>query len=357
MKASSQQGSSLRKPPHYFPLHDGRYAVNPALKPFGHDFGNSDADQKIFQFDTHYFEYRQVKLDARRERLSKYYRTHMLPADTLYSVVRFIIERLTLEHPDKFSVQSQNEKEIALTCALSGETLMFDRKLHFLRSERDSRAPKPDYHDALDALACQIQEDFAIVCKSAFGRDWLSAIHLCMANRWAAEDKIGHSFQQIHQPVAGMKNDRRVSEAMVDAIINKGPYVRFAWGLSIDPRLNHHPRARLNSVESRMPIQRFDPQSPSLFMRVERQTLWPFPEQQAAFFTIRTYLTDCSKIRENIQQNSQLVASINSMTEQQLQYKGIQRDKDNILTWLVRGELNTHPSRDLSHAIKRTLSA
>ena len=357
MEPSSQHGSTLCTPATYFPLHDGKYDVSPAIKPFGQDFGNGDADQYVFQFDNHFFEYRQVKLDARRERLSKYYRTHMLPADALYTVVRFIIERLTLEQPDKFSVQSQNDCEIALTCSLTGEILVFDRKLHFLRVERDSLNPVPDYHDALDALACQVQEDFALVCQSAFGRDWLSAIHLCMANRWAAEDKIGKSFQQTHQPVAGMKNNQREADAIVDAIINKGPFVRFAWGLSIDGRLNQHPRARLNSIEGRMPARRFDPQSPSLHLRTERQTLWPFPEQRASLFTIRTYLTDCKSIRADSNKNSQLIANINSMSQQQLHYKGLDRDRDDILAWLVRGALNTAPSRDLSKAIKRTLRA
>ncbi len=45
------------------------------------------------------------------------------------------------------------------------------------------------------------------------------------------------------------------------------------------------------------------------------------------------------------------------MSQQQLHYKGLDRDRDNILAWLVRGELNTAPSQDLSKAIKRILRA
>jgi hypothetical protein len=356
MSEAKDYGSTLHQPANYVPLQTGKYDVGPALNAFGQDFGNGDADQKIFQIDNRFFEYRQIKLNARRERLSKYYRTHMLPADVLYSIAHFIIERLTLEHPDYFSLKSHSDQEIALECKLTEETLVFDKQLHFLGTSTTSRSPRPDYHDALDALACQVQEDFAIVCKSAFGRDWLGAIHLCMANRWSAEDKIGQPFQQVHKPVAGMQNDTRTAAAMVDAIVNKGPYVRFAWGLTTDSHLNHHPRVQVNHAINRRHDRRFEPQSPRLFMRTERQTLWPFPEQRASLFTIRTYHKDCEEIRANARLNSLLISAINSMTEQQLHYKGLGRDRDRILAWLVRGELESAPSRDLSNAISRILN-
>lgn len=342
----------LPRPAHYFPLDKGHYDTGPALSSFGTDFGNGEADQKVFQFDSHFFEYRQTKLDARHERLSKYYRTHMLPGDALYTAARFLIERLTLEQPEFFTLQSRSNDEIALACSLTGETLVFDRKLHLLDTEHnDNGSPRPDYHDALDALLCQTQEDLAIVCKSAFGRDWLGAIHLCLANHWSAEEKIGLPFQRIHQPVAGMRNDERHAEAIVNAIINKGPYVRFAWGLCTDARLNHHPRASMNNRDTRWCEKRFDPASPSLFMRVERQTLWPFPEQRMALFTIRTYLTDCEQVRQDREQNSQLIACIESMTDEQLVYKRLQRDKDNILAWLLAGETEAPAAASLSRVV------
>jgi len=274
----------------------------------------------------------------------------MLPGDARYAVVRFIIERLALEEPEHFQLHSRTDDEIALACSLTGETLVFDRRLHFLHAERDdSGSPRPDYHDALDALACQTQEDLAVICKSAFGRDWLGAIHLCLANHWSTEEKIGLPFQRIHQPVAGMRNEERDAEAIVDAMINKGPFVRFAWGLCTDARLNHHPRASMYNRDTRWCEKRFDPASPSLFLRVERQTLWPFPEQRMSLFTIRTYLTDCNAIRQAPAWNRQLIACIESMTEEQLLYKRLQRDKDEILAWLASGDTGT--TAGLSRAV------
>jgi hypothetical protein len=334
-------------------LQDGRYSVEPGLHEFGKDLGNGDADQQVFQFDENFAAYRENKLVTRSERLSKYYRTQMLSSDVSSAVLRFIMERLTAEHPDLFQMTSHSAKNIALRCKLTAETLILDPKIRLIRVERDGPPPTPDYHDALDALACQIQEDIAIISKSPFGRDWLAAVHLCQANNWAAEEKIGQPFQAIHEPVAGMRNSKRDAEAIVKSIVNKGPFLRFAWGLTTDPALNLHPRPFLSSTQSAPGPERFDPKHPSLFLRVERQTLWPFPEQQAALFTIHTYLTDCHEIKQNTEQNDSLVSALKSMTRDQLKYKKLEQNLKPILSWLNRTAGDSRPSTALRSAIHR----
>ncbi len=349
--SDTTENPALPQPADYFPLQKGIYDVSPALQDFGVDLGNAAADQQVFQLDENFSSYRQVKLDARQERLSKYYRTQMLSADVLTGILRFVIERLTLEHPELFQLNSQSEKDIALHCKLTDETLVFDQKLRFLRVERSGSAPTPDYHDALDALACQIQEDLAIICKSPFGRDWLAAVHLCHANNWAAEEKIGQSFQSIHEPVAGMQNNKRDAEAIVNNIVKKGPFLRFAWGLTPELNLNQHPRPCLSSAGSKKKKMHFDPLNPSLYLRVERQILWPFPEQHAALFTIRTYITDCSQIRDNREQNEQLVSALDSMTKEQLKYKCLNKNRKPVVKWLSSKYSKVKPSQSLKKAI------
>lgn len=337
----------------YFPLQKGIYDVGPELKAFGIDLGNGVVDQQVFQIDENFAACRQVKLEARHERLSKYYRTQMLSSDVSTTILRFIIERLTLEYPELFQLDSQTDNDMALYCKLTNETLIFDQKLRFIRAERNGPAPSPDYHDSLDALACQIQEDLAIISRSPFGRDWLAAVHLCQANNWAAEEKIGQPFQSIHEPVAGMKNSERDAKAIVNTIVNKGPFVRFAWGLTTVAELNQHPRPCLSSGSKNEPNIRFNPQHPSLYLRVERQILWPFPEQQAALFTIRTYLTDCQQIRENKEKNKKLITTLQSMTKEQLKYKCLNKDYTSIVKWLSSKHSCTKPNILLTRAIHR----
>ena len=348
--SSTSESRPLPEAASYFPLQAGVYDVGPGLKDFGTDLGNETADQQVFQIDENFLACRQVKLDARQERLSKYYRTQMLSSDVSISILRFIIERLTLEHPGLFQLSSQSENDIALHCKLTNETLVFDQKLRLTQVEREIPAPSPDYHDSLDALACQIQEDLAIISQSPFGRDWMAAVHLCQANNWAAEEKIGQSFQTTHDPVAGMKNNQRDAETIVNTIVNKGPFLRFAWGLTPEAELNQHPRPCLAS-SSTDKKKHFDPRHPSLFLRVERQVLWPFPGQQAALFTIRTYVTDCQQIRDDEEKNEKLISALQSMTKEQLKYKSLNKDYKPILKWLNRNYINTKPSSLLKSAI------
>lgn len=341
----------------YFPPACGKYDVSPALLPFGSDFGNRDADQQVFQLDEQFAHYRAAKLAARRERLSKYYRTHMLSAEVSGTVLRFIIERLSLEHPGLFSLQGHSGHKLALQCQLTDERLVFDNRMRLVDVQRRGGAdlPSPDYHDALDALACQLQEDIVIVNKSPFGRDWLAAIHLCMANQWSAEDKIGQPFRDVHAPVPGMRNERQDAGKLVNTIVNKGPFVRFAWGLTSDANLNHHPRPTGNVPDASGAASDFNPRQPVLYLRTERQTLWPFAAQQAALFTIRTYLSDCHTIRQDAERNSQLISALRSMSSEQLRYKGIQGAERDILQWLVRGRMSGEPSQLLRHAVRHLL--
>ena len=150
-----------------------------------------------------------------------------------------------------------------------------------------------------------------------------------------------------------MHNSKRDAEAIVHTIVNKGPFLRFAWGLTPEAGLNQHPRPSLTSTNASSKKGRFDPQNPSLFLRVERQILWPFPEQQAALFTIRTYLTDCQQIRNDKEKKEQLVSALKSMTKEQLKYKCLNKNRKPIIQWLSKNSQQTDKDNLLRKAIHR----
>ena len=198
----------------------------------------------------------------------------------------------------------------------------------------------PAYVSALDALACQLQEDLAVVCRADGEENWLAALHLCFPSHWAAEAKIGRDFATVHRPVPGMERTNRNANEIVDAMIDRGPYVRFVWGLSTDSRLNHHPKppVRLPAGERAAWLgRRFDPADPRLFLRVERQVIWGFPQSHAALFAIRTYLADVASMRRDRWRREMLCAALRSMSVESLQYKGI-ADREAIISWLHQEE-------------------
>ena len=314
--------------PRYFPPDNGRYEIKPGLR----RPNNDPFDHKVFQIDSSFAHYRQAKLAARSESLEKYYQTCRYAPAVAGTIARFVAECLVREHGASFVAEESGDR-LALHCKLSGEILHLDENgaLQWV----EGAAVEPPYASALDALSAQVQEDLAVVCRDRDGKDWVAAIHLCHANHWAAAEKIGRSFAQVHAPVAGMEKINARANAMVHAMIDRSPYVRFAWGLGTDARLNHHPQAPDGVDAKAWQGRHFAPDDPQLYMRVERQVIWGFPQVNAALFTIRTYFYDCAPMRRDKVMREKLCAAIASMNEASLHYKGLYESKDNILQWLL----------------------
>jgi hypothetical protein len=297
----------LPDPPFYFPLRHGRYDVAPGLTKFGKALGGQDADAHVFQIDRTFDLFRAAKLASRSQRFDRYVRAYDLSDDVARDVGSFIARRLAAEHPDRFTLHGAGDAA-QLRSALTGDDVSLDRGAA-----------------TLDALACQVQEDLAIV-RTAPGRHWLSYAHVCLPNGWAPAEKIGRSFAAVHEPVAGMADMNRRGDEFVNVMVRATEgLVRFAWGVTFDDRLNHHPDE---------PHTVFDPNAPRAFLRVERQTMWGFPHVGAALFTIRAYLYDFADLRRDPATREPLVNALRTMPPASQVYKGIAPHADALVEWL-----------------------
>lgn len=324
---------ALPAPAFYFPIDSGRYEIKTGLHHLGTDFGNGLADSHVFQLDDRFPHYRAAKLAGRAERLCKYYAEQGYGHTVARAVADFLVKRLVLEHPHWFVLSRLRSARISLDCVLTGERLLFDETMAL--AELRAHEPVPPYASSLDALACQVPEDLAVITLA--GRHWLSALHLCLPNRWAAEQKIGGDFGAIHRPVPGIKKISARAPTLVGAMVHRGPYVRFAWGLSTHAHLNRHPQPPPGQFPGRQQEPEFSRDDPRLWLRVERQVLWGLPAAGAALFTIRTYLTDCREIKDNAAQLQKLCSAVASMSDEELAYKGLAASGSEILAWLKAG--------------------
>ena len=340
----------------YFPIQNGRYEVKPGMMPLSASFGN-EADSKLFQFDSNFHRYRQVKLAARKSCLSKYSQVCNYSNSVDKAVAQLIINRLTQEYPQYFNLVDDGE-DLVFQCRLTQDILYLNKNFELLKykspdkitfgvkrsrsvSERDSSTVSGacpndigNRPTLLDALATQVQSDIVVISRNEHGDNWMSAIHLCYPNHWAAEEKIGQDFAIVHTPVAGIEKINQRAKAIVNTMIERKPMVRFAWGLSTDTRLNHHPQPPNNIASKEWHGRKFDRENPRLFIRIERQVMWGLPEHDAAIFTIRTYFRDCRVIKKDAVLKNNLISAIESMTPESLIYKGLVESKDDILAWL-----------------------
>ena len=313
----------LQPPAAYFPPHNGRYTVTPALHRLGTDFGNGERDAFLFQFDNEFSRFRENKRRCRAERFGKYVCSANLPNAVQQRAVRVLSERLVTEYPGLFSWIGEAHQ--ILQCRLTGERLYFDEQRRLVDVIGAASPALPTYMDSLDALCCQFPEDLAIVCREpTSGEDQMAFLHLCAPSHWAGEEKIGRSWCETHTPVPGMKKSRDAAASIVGVMIERDPTVRFTWGIEFDDRLNQHPEPppMISSAEWNHRGRRSTDTEP-FYLRVERQVIWGLPDVDAALFIIRVYHTPGSVIQADAEKREALSSALRSMSAESRRYKGL----------------------------------
>lgn len=168
-------------------------------------------------------------------------------------------------------------------------------------------------------LACS--DDLVVLRRT--GPGFLAAELLAVAfpSGWPPRWRLGASLDDLHAPVADGDRLRRASPALSEALLTKGPYVQYVWGLDPSGRLDRDPSAPDVDTTPRPPPDQW-------WLRVERQTSLPLGDR--ALFTIRPYLTPLAALPAD--QRAVLASAVRSMSPASRVYKGV---PDGLAEWLV----------------------
>ena len=327
----------LPPPARYFPLDKGVYEVAPGLSPLTRSFGNGPLDQQVFQITKRFPDFHENKLRCREERLEKYVQRRNLPEATSTAVNRFILERLLQEHPELFHWKPLPSGGV-LECLHTGARIHLDSNFELAQSSSPSAAggDPAGYQSAFDALCLQFESDRAVMQVEADGNDWLAQIHLCAPSHWAAEEKIGQPFTAIHAPIPHIEKVNAAARGLVNAMIFKGPYVRFVWGFATDDRLNHHPVSPPGFSAAEWRGRSFNAsRTPSPFLlRVERQVTFGLPAVQAALFGIHVSFIEGEAIRNHPKERELLTSALRSLSPESRIYKSVEGSLESVLEYL-----------------------
>jgi len=142
-----------------------------------------------------------------------------------------------------------------------------------------------------------------------------------MPSGWPPEEKIGKAFDAVHAPVPHIDPLSARQDSIAGLMVNatRGA-VRFAWTVTTDAALNHHP---LRDPSAAHPTPLPDHPAGEPLLRVERQVIWGFPERRASLFLIRTYLYPFRTLDR--QTRAALADAVAGMSEASLMYKNMDR--------------------------------
>jgi hypothetical protein len=266
----------LPPPARYFPVRPLPLRMEAGLVRHGTDFGNGAADRAFFQVDAELERYRVAKRGAPSARHA------VVPHDDadralLARVEAWLRTTLADEHP-------------ALLAELG-----------------DAAA-----HAGFADVAALVQEDLVVIRRLPDGGSRAIAVHVSMPAGWRPERIHGASFGAIHGPVPDFAKHPAAERSMVDAMVERGPYVRFVWTVTADDNLDHHPEEG-----RRLPWRADGP----AYLRVERQTTVPFAAEDGSLFLIRTYLYPFASL--SAEQRAVLASALEQLPPAVAAYKSL----------------------------------
>jgi hypothetical protein len=333
-----------RPPALYRPFLSGRYEVSAGLYRLGvqplpwvgeRPEGGPSAgtvESHTFALDREYARFVASKAAAHRRALHEYAGESGLTPELRESALTFIARTLAAGSDGVMTWDGRTFRNAALGWAADlGPRWGSVERLTRFAAPLAPLVAEVTPVNALDFLGLNAPEDLALIARDATsGRDWLAAVHVLSPQHWDPRDKLGRDFVAVHAPVAGSGPMNATAPKLVEAVITRGPFVRFAWGISMGDRLDHHPAAPPDA--DRCAATRFDPDG--AFLRVERQTLTGFPAAQGALFTIRPYTYPLRGAVANPGHARALTAALRTMTPAQVLYKGLAALHPALLAWL-----------------------
>jgi hypothetical protein len=181
--------------------------------------------------------------------------------------------------PDAFSWQMEGDSR-HWTNALTGESSSF-------RWNDPAGLPS----EPLDWIGRQIQEDLVLLSSDA------NAVfiggQLCFANGWDIRDRLGKSFQQIHQrtPQATMPSVH-TGARFLETLKPGRTYWRMSWNFKLSDQMDmttKHRSAYKADFARRAPKLTTDDVGEAVFIRIERQTFTRLHPSGGLLFGIHTY--------------------------------------------------------------------
>lgn len=181
-----------------------------------------------------------------------------------------------------------------------------------------------DFDHPLHLLGHLLPDDLCLLTPSPGG--WrLTGGVVCFPSHWLLPHKLGKPLPGIHRPVPGY--DAKLAtpvDRFFDSLAPGRLVWRSNWGLSDDAELFQPGGASPKPAAGT---------GQSLYLRVEKQTLFKLPVSGAVLFTIRTHQRVLDALA--LDQKAQFAAILRLVPEDVARYKGLDRNRPRALAILA----------------------
>ncbi len=187
----------------------------------------------------------------------------------------------------------------------------------------------------LDWIGRQVQEDLLLLAGDAEAGFPLVAGHLCFANHWCLDEKLGLPLLAIHAPVPGYAEQLgRPGDMLLARLKPERPVWRRNWSLVISPQfdLSSRYRAQLDPLKATITSANAGERC---YYRTERQTLSRLPRSGAVLFTIHTHRAPLASLAADPAWAAGLLGMLRSTPPAMIAYKGLTPYYEPLCAYLI----------------------
>ncbi|AUD06397.1 heme-dependent oxidative N-demethylase family protein [Spirosoma pollinicola] len=252
--------------------------------PFGQQFNDKmgtypfGENDPLIDVDDNYPAELLLKRALLSERPDYYYQTLPGCETAQWEALELILTTLAQTKPDQFTLHKEQT-------TWHWNNHLLNEKTDFIPGDSSTLPTDP-----LNWAGLQVQEDLLLLA----GEDAsLVAGHLCFANDWCLDEKLGLPFWQIHAPIIPIVEPMmRAAQKSLERLPVGRPVWRLNWSVKVTDQLDmtsRHLPALKQALAEQLPYLTPNTIGNQLFIRVERQTLTRLPRSGAILFGIHTY--------------------------------------------------------------------
>ena len=175
-------------------------------------------------------------------------------------------------------------------------------------------------------LALELEEDIAIIDNSK-----IVALCFCFPSGWIPRSKLGLPLRDVHRTVADSEKLVAMSDKISHTVSDQtqGSFRRSVYTISNSSQLSNHPKNKIECEPKELK---------DLFFRTEIQTTYPLVQDRSFIFFVKVNVVPLLDVWDNL--GNTIIQSINSMTDNVLQYKNLHT---------IKKILNTYAQGSASH--------